>query len=268
MIFVNMPPRKTKTTKKTVKKDTSWQLTTIPLHSWVIFWALVLATMALATVCFTTAFRPAQPEVDDEALAMFQAVRESLEQQVAELEGKVEEAGTAYNGRLLITGIPGPGDDDDCDLALATSTADVYVPHLNVLTGVSVSIPYNFDWGNDEYAFVPVVTINESFAQTLVFGPGVPSKCGSARDVSLEISTSTSTPNEARREAIDLYNADTVQERIINGMRVLSYKMNIEAAQNNVWIGFGRTYRYKIFSLGWLTDAEAVKIIQSLRVTQ
>lgn len=258
-----MTVKKTKTTKK-IKNP--WKLTAIPLHSWLIFWVLVLTTMALATVSFADAFKNGEGEVDQETVAAFEAIRKNLEAQVEDLQGKVGVEMKVPAGRMLVSGVPGPGAKEKCDLLLATSTADLYVLQVNEATGLRGSFPYSFAWGNQNYAFEPVVTIGEGSAQTLLFGPGVVSNCSINRDSALEITKSTSTPNEVRREALNAFNTGSVRERSINGMTVLSFKHNTEASQNLVWVAFGRTYRYTIYSLGWLTDAEAIKIIQSLRV--
>lgn len=206
---------------------------------------------------------------------MFQAVKESLEQQVRGLEEELEGIDSGPGGRLLIYGMPGPGQEGDCSLSWATSTAELYIRHVQPIeqlqppAQLEISVPYSFDWGNQNYALEPVAIIGEAAAVTLFFGPAIASNgCLPVRDTALEITNSTSTPNEARRGAVENFNATDIRTRTINGMTVLSYRMNLETSQNNVWIGFGRTYRYALFSQGWLTDAEAVKIIQSLRVVQ
>lgn len=266
-----MPPRKTKTTKKTVKKDTSWQLTTIPLHSWVIFWALVLATMALATVCFTTAFRPAaEPAVDDEALAMFQAVKESLEQQVAELEGKVEST-PKPSGRMIVTESTSDGlCEANMPLELSSESANQLIRFEHLATGVSAELPYNFDWGNAAFAAPPYEVTDRGilFGQVGLFNEG----CW-GRDATFEISNSSSSLSDVRRELANPPEGaeaivSNIRERTINGIPVISYRMEGLGGLQNVWVGFGRNYQYRIYSHGQLSDAEAVKIIQSLRVTQ
>lgn len=258
-----MTVKKAKTTKK-VKN--SWALTTIPVHSWITFWVLVLATMALATVCFTDAFKNSEGEVDAESVAAIEAIRKSLEQQVADLQAKVgvEEK---VDGRLLIA-----GHADECGLAWATSTPDVYVSYVEPKTKVRASIPYSFSWGNEKYAFEPIAMDAAMGAEHFRFGPGIAVGCGVIRDSGLMIYTSTSTPLSLRRSLAippqePWISVNSIRERTINGIPVVSYGMTAnDGSIVNNWVGFGRNFQYTITSYGWLTDAEAVKIIQSLRV--
>jgi hypothetical protein len=100
------------------------------------------------------------------------------------------------------------------------------------------------------------------------FGPGMLSgDCMVVRDSSLIVSDDTRPMSDLRRElnAQDI-KPSALRERTINGIPVLSYTINRGAGDERNWIAFGRTNRYHLHSQGWLTDAEAVKIIQSLRV--
>jgi hypothetical protein len=259
-MFVNMPPRKIKTTKKVVKKnEPSWQITTIPLHSWILFWVLVLATMALATLCFTSAFRPAQPEVDDEALAMFQAVRESLEQQVKELEGKAETA--EQNKKIL--------NEEKC-LQYPPSSIDNYLVYVVSSSNISVRLPFSTGWLNEECVYPPAQTASDN----VLFGPKVTrSEYAIVRDSNLSILPVRSVTDlndeiEKLRTDSDVQ-VSPVERRVINGLTVFKFDTNAPLGYvTHYWYALGNTFSYKIESVEWLTDAEAVKIIQSLRVTQ
>ncbi len=264
-----MPPKKTKTTKKAVKKNASWQLTTIPLHAWILFWFFVLATIALTALCFTAAFRPVQPEVDEEALAMFQAVRESLEQQVAELEGKVEEQEKPNNASSdsmsgdfpfeCYTENPGP--------------SETYFTYLDQNSSVRMTLPYSFSWGSLDCPPIERIISPEETYQEIRFGPSMRIEGeGVARDGGLSIGDATTTAAvraHAENELSQDYVSDPspIRQRTINGIPVISYGY-YALGQINIWIAVGRTHTYWLFSGGWLTDAEAVKIIQSLRVTR
>ncbi len=50
-------------------------------------------------------------------------------------------------------------------------------------------------------------------------------------------------------------------------MTVISYVQQ-QLGGAHIWEAFGRSYHYTISSQGWLTDAEAIKIIQSLKVVK
>ena len=58
------------------------------------------------------------------------------------------------------------------------------------------------------------------------------------------------------------------QRRNINGLTVYSYAPSGFDGNIHYWRALGRSYTYFIQSAGWLTDAEAVKIIQSLKVVK
>ncbi|KAA0207056.1 hypothetical protein EDM68_00480 [Candidatus Uhrbacteria bacterium] len=264
-----MPPRKTKTTKGSPKtKDASWKLTTIPLHSWILFWVLILATMALASVCFTTAFRPAENQADAEALAVFEAVKKNLERQITELEGKVE-VSQQPGGRIIIDATSNQLTEDEVfQSKWNIEPATVYVQHIDPTTKLSMTLPYNFSWGTEKYALNPV----DAYANFILFGPAYPFEGGLTRGASLSIENSTSSA-AIRKEIQTLRNngeqIEEIRERIINGMTVISFTQGDGSSYTrNLWIGVGRTYLYRIESSGWLTDAEAVKIIQSLRVAK
>ena len=258
-----MPVKKAKTTKKT---KNAWQLTTIPVHSWITFWVLVLATMALATVCFTDAFKNSKGEVDQESVEAFKAIQQSLEQQVADLQGKVG-VEQKKEGRVLAdlgSHIP------ECLAVLSTSTTDlITVSYLDTKNNVRMNLPYSFAWGNEDYALNPTDK-HEAGTDEVFFGPGwISGDCKMLRDSRLMVDTQDKRPVNEVRSVITNPVEGTVsnlRERTINGMQVLSYNFTGGGSSQNNWIAFGRTNRYLLSSEGWLTDAEAVKIIQSLRV--
>ncbi len=256
-----MTEKKTKITKKKAKKD-MWKLTTIPLTSWIMFWVLVLATMALATVCFSSAFKTADGEVDQETVAAFQAIRQNLEMQVQDLQGKVSDRPTdGPKGRMLLNEVI-----EGCNLAWATSTQESYYSYLEPRTKVRASLPYSFAWGNESYALNPVRLGDPSNDPEVEFGPAYLNSCLVRRDASLGIMETDATPNEFRTSMREAFPTLAIRERSLGGVTVLSYQNPSDAVWPNQWMIFGRTFTYRIASHGWLTDAEAVKIIQSLRV--
>ncbi|MCK9361561.1 hypothetical protein M0Q28_05075 [Patescibacteria group bacterium] len=255
-----MTVKKAKTTKKKVMKDT-WKLTTIPLHSWITFWVLVLATMALATVCFSSAFKNSDGEVDQETVAAFQAIRQSLETQVEDLQGKVSERTDTAKGRALLNDII-----EGCNLSWATSTAELYYSYLEPTTKVRASLPYSFAWGNESYALNPIRLGDPSNDPEVEFGPAYLNSCLVRRDAALTIQEKGDSPNEVRASLRQAFPTLAIRERTLGGVTVLSYTNAADNIWPNRWQVFGRTYMYTISSHGWLTDAEAVKIIQSLRV--
>jgi hypothetical protein len=252
-------PVKTKTKRSAAKHHGG--LTMIPLRSWVAFWFFILVTMTLVIVCFTNAFRSIDREANRETAAAFQMIRQNLEARVAELQGQVG-ATQNTNSRALIW-----GHVQGCELTWDTSPAEVYITHLQTETKVSMSLPYSFAWGNDKYALLPGADHPSDTA--VDFGPAVLGKdCYTSRDARVTVSNEISTPNKIRREAIDSYHATNIRERTLGGIPVLSYNVAWEDKHFNQWVGFGRNFQYTIHSQGWLTDAEAIKIIQSLKVVK
>lgn len=150
-------------------------------------------------------------------------------------------------------------------LKLNTSTPTQSIIWIDEPAGLQASLPYSFAWGTDEY----VVTPYEELGLGLVsFGPIVKTyDCNPARDAILTFDLPRD-PNSLLSEIRKEPGLEgTVRQRMINGITVLSYKIG-ELGGGNFWEVFGRSYHYRIRSEGWLTDAEAVKIIQSLRVTK
>jgi hypothetical protein len=271
-----MPVKKTKTTKKIVKKQVPpWHVTTIPLHAWILFWFFVLATIALTALCFTSAFRSAQPGADDEALAMFQAVRESLEQQVAELEGKVEsdkenlvwyqEAYSDLRKQQLMEGCD-PGE---------SAAANAFITYSDSNTGIQVQLPYNNSWGGPDCSLPPI----EPFASreavfAVAFGSltsGHP--IGAFRSSSIVARSPTSSTQllntlRAEQDSADLETAITISSRTINGIPVHYVQRDYNIYGTETWYAVGRSYLFVITTQGGVTDDEVTRIIQSLRVTQ
>ncbi len=274
-----MPPRKTKTTKKSVKNQVSpWHVTTIPLHAWILFWFFVLATIALTALCFTTAFRPAQPEVDDEALAMFQAVRESLEQQVAELEGKVEKDKEnltwyqeAYSDLREQQLMP------NCTPGTPEVAGNTIITYSDSRTGIQVQLPYNKEWGGEECT-LPTIEPYESERAVLALAFGrlaFGHPIGVFRSSAIEArppTSSTQLLNSLRADAelrADPENQFDVSTKIVNGIPVhrLEYTGNIQ--HTVTWYAVGRSYLFVISTTqGGVSEDEVTRIIQSLRVTQ
>lgn len=259
-----MPPRKTKTTKKTVKKDTSWQLTSIPLHLWILFWTFVIATIVFAAACFSSAFRPIEVRTDEETLALFLAVQQDLERQVEELEEKMEVGmqpqGTNYFNEACLT--------------IAPSPIDSYLVYVEPTASVSMRLPFGTKWQNEECVVPPAKMASGG----LLFGPIVETigdEIGHDSSIRIEGLTRTidgevvrTTIQSVRQNlapgAPGADEVENIRERTINAIPVLSF----DARGEKYWFAFGRTNVYQIHSFGWLTDAEAVKIIQSLRVVQ
>jgi len=262
-----MAPRKTKTTTsvKTTTKKNPWRSSHVPLPSWIMFWALILCTMALIVVNFSQAFAPAPVDaIDNGTYGEWAAIRAGLEQQVRNLQAQV---GTPSEprGRLLATH---SAPTNDCSLQWATSTADIMVPYTDPKTKVSMSLPYSFNWGNAQFAFTPYAIADDG-RSSIDFGPGIFDEkgCGTYRDSAIEITTNTSTPNDIRTDAKAKHGTN-ITERTINGIPVISYRVQFDDVRYNYWYGFGRTFQYRIMSKEWLSDADAVKIFQSLKVVK
>jgi len=237
-----------------------------------IFWILVLANVALVCAIFGNVdVRTLKPVsvVNDEQQAAEQALIDELKTQVKSLGEQVAsvEESTAV-GRLQV---PANQMEDGCDLAWnygATST--VYLSWKDEKSGVTASLPYSFDWGNERYSFLPYEVWTFDAETSVHFGPGSPGgACGVGRDAYLMIeAVDTTSPDKLLSEIrSDEPASENIRQRTIGGVTVISATRG-ELGRGPVWYIFGRSYFYTLSSQDWLTDAEAIKIIQSLRVTK
>lgn len=263
-----MTVKKTKTTKK-IKNP--WKLTAIPLHSWLIFWVLVLTTMALATVSFADAFKNGEGEVDQETVAAFEAIRKNLEDQVADLQSR---AGMEVktDGQLVASPFSEQQVGGCAQLKMSDLPPDQTIKFSDEKTGVSGSLPYNLSWGSETCFVTPFhMTTDLSVDKPVyLFGPvSINDIGGYTRAADLIITKTTSTPAQTLRDLRANPEVKNLRQRTINGITVISYEIQNEGPGGfaRFWNAFGRSYYYMMGSFGgWLTDAEAVKIIQSLRV--
>lgn len=260
---------------KSKTKRSSKGKVSVPLYRWMMFWLLVLANVALVAAIFGNVdVRTLKPvSVVDEEERSGQTTRErELEAQVTVLEGDLNRLQRNLERKEIngdVVYIPSATDydfDQECYLdPQQPGLPETYVTYIDKETSVSVTVPYSFSWGTLNCP--PVQSSNTS---TIAFGPAVGTEGGESRDSWLHITEATSTAS-----ALAMVNADSsesgakpqVRQRVINGLTVFSYKWEGIVTINH-WVAVGRNYTYRISSLGWLTDAEAVKIIQSLRVTR
>lgn len=254
-----------------MKKETvSAKYERLRLRHWVMFWVLVAATHALVIAIFSNVdvrtLLPVNVVNDEQQKAEAQLIEE-LKIQVKSLEDKaasVESSEINSERRLVSRG----STLQECPVSLSSSTQDIiYIS--TVEQNVNMSLPYSFSWGSDAY-FINPIDRSRGVAGEIYFGPGIASgDCLLVRDSLLMIDERRSSPNELRSELSgqDL-KISNLRERTINGIPVLSYEFDRGADTERVWVGFGRTNHYTLQSAGWLTDTEAIKIIQSLRVTK
>jgi hypothetical protein len=265
--------------KTSVKKETvAVKYERLQLRHWVMFWVLVAATHALVITIFSNVdvrtLLPVNVVNDEQRLADqvliddLKAQVKSLGEQVASVEKPSSQGRTVVNVKDVAWNdsyFSGQDLPTDCgQLGLNDSTATQTYLWRDESTGIQAELPYSFNWGNDRYLPTPYEQVNSS---TIAFGPFVIvyQGCSVGRQAELTFRPSVD-PNPVLREVRN--NPDLVgpvRQRVINGITVLSYR--IEAlGYGDIWDVFGRSYHYTI--KGGLTDAEAMNIIQSLRVTQ
>jgi hypothetical protein len=250
-------PVQTKRKGSTKKETMSVKNERLRLRHWVMFWVLVAATHALVISIFSN--------VDVRTLLPVSAVNEEKmtaeEQLVAELRAQVKSLGDKVASVESTEAHPKPA----TSCLTTTSTAiDTYITYVDKSTNVSASLPYSFSWG-DECA--PVVLTDAG----IWFGPGKSSdneNNSAIRDSELTIGDKRITLSQVKQNLQPGYpgvSEDTnLRERTISGIPVLSFNAD---GGSHVWYAFGRSFTYILGSDSWLTDAEAIKIIQSLRVT-
>ncbi|QQR61255.1 hypothetical protein IPH19_02215 [Candidatus Uhrbacteria bacterium] len=268
--------------KVTAKKETTTvRRERLRLRDWMLFWILVLANVALVCAIFgnidVNTLKPAG--MGNEDGQSNQTMRESeLEAQVAVLEGDLSRLQKDLETRpISSTGYTQSGNydfDQECyapDSEAAPGAAETYIPYRDPKTSVLFNVPYNFSWGTTN---CPPVQIQFDGEQDVIsFGPSVGGEGGEARDSGLRISAATTTAAALAGARIELTGSETsdssIRQRTINGLAVYSYRIEYGLGGGlNIWLAVGRNYTYRLSSNSWLTDAEAIKIIQSLRVTK
>ena len=219
-------------------------------YKWLMFWLLVLTNVALVASIFgnvdVRTFKSGAIVVDDEIDAT-----EPFEDAAEAPDAVEENTGSAV----------------ECATPIDTPI-DTYVKYLDQKTGVSVSLPYSFGWRGPGCTISPA----DAYDTSIGFGPGHIY----GRYANLEIRPRGDAEQIIRGEtesaptSADQLGAVTgLRRRTINGLAVTSYSHALDiGGDENVWIAVGKTYSYIIRGYAWLTDAEAIKIIQSLKVTK
>lgn len=243
-----------------------------------MFWVLVAATHALVIAIFsnvdvktlmpvgsTSSTSAAEEQLIDELRGQVKSLGDKVASvEEPQAEGRIMANAKDVQWRDLYLSNQGELPADCGVLQLNTTTATQTYLWYDQSTGIQAELPYSFAWGNDRYFPTPYEQVNSS---TISFGPFVIAYqgCAVGREAELTFGESAD-PNPVLREIRN--NADLVgpvRQRIINGITVLSYR--IEAlGYGDIWDVFGRSYRYTI--KGSLSDAEAMSVIQSLRVTK
>lgn len=228
------------------------------LRDWMLFWILVLANVALVCAIFgnidVNTLKPVSV-VNEEQRSAEQQLVTGLKNQITSL---TDELATAKLGAAEAqTDLVVP-----C-LSTTSTTIDTYFTYVNKSARVSASLPYSFSWGS---SCSPAAEKDGS----IIFGPGYPdAPSWHFRDSMLSVLGKENTLTNVKQILQPGYPGVSdnmeIRERTISGMPVLSFNAD---GGGRVWYAFGRSNTYWISSRGaWLTDAEAIKIIQSLRVT-
>jgi|GEM_PF-2153089 len=234
-----------------------------PLFHWLVFWTLVLCTVALVCAIFgnvdvNTLMRTS---VSDNTQQMEeQAMIEELKAEVANLQAKVQSVET----------VPAQPEKPFKRICMTAGLAvsDKYLTYIDQKTGVSMTLPY--DVAETDGCLVPTVRDDEN---GVAFGPLVGSEGGSDQDSFIRILPVTST--NAILKGLNVRTSDqenpvkNIRQRTISGLTVISHEeTSVTGGGASYWYAIGRNFSYQIGSLGALSDTEAIKIIQSLRVTK
>ena len=216
------------------------------LREWMIFWILVAFTMILIVTIFgdvkIEALNPTDSLSQENETLIAQI--NTLEARVAELQGPAEQQ------QLMEVTEPSRS---SCTMDTTTAPIDQYASYTidasyTDAASVSMRIPYSTGWWKFGCDYAAVI----GDRGVIQFGPW----SNDGHVAKLVITPSESAPSTS-----------TGTRRTVNGMTVYS-TVSEERGSTNTWIAYGRNYVYRITSLNWLTDAEAIKIIQSLRVTK
>lgn len=247
-----MPPRKI----KTQTKKHHFHVTHIPLSSWIVFWLGIAATFVLIFVTFGAAFQAFVVDVSDDTTSQaLQQINQNLEKQVGELQA-TKNTNTTILSEACLQETPSPVDN--------------YLTYVEPQFKVQMHLPFGTNWENEACIFPPAITAGGATK----FGPVISrSENTIVRDSILTIQPTKNTADFnaeiEQMKSIGDTQVGTIKQRTINGLKVFSFNTVLPPGYTtNFWYALGKTYSYKIESIGWLTDAEAIKIIQSLRVTK
>lgn len=256
-------------------KKSSKGKVSIPKYRWLMFWLLVLCSVALVCALFgnvdvrtlkdqtsdTTAVTTVSSQVASSTTT--DMVEDSFENQVAQSPEHPGEPFDIETGACLFNS------------AETADPIDTYIDYTEPISTVLLTIPYSFNWGSANCPPITLVSPYPSSENTLLasfeFGPSKVLGGGGAgfarRLASFGIGPVT-TADAVDTGIKENESVRNVRQRTISGFTVYDYDLNFEANPHE-WIAVGRNYSYHLTSLGgWLTDAEAIKIIQSLRVTK
>ncbi len=259
-----------------------------------VFWLLALSTLVLGIVVVGNLSKKTVQVVNSDSAARVQTEIVPPENQLTNPQDN------APKNQDNLSNIPGI----DC-FTSHPGPAETYVSYLDKKTSVSLVLPYSFSWGTERCPVLQTVLYDEDpggiadsmgLRSWLRFGPAykiyngdgafyVPdglsvtnthtflvddaSRYSAERGTELSIFSPTS--SEAVYQQI-LHGQDfahypkgKILQRTINGMRVYSISSS-DGNTWNIWYAVGRSYGYLLSSRDWLTDAEAIKIIESIKV--
>jgi hypothetical protein len=226
-------------------------LSHVPLLNWIAFWALVMLTMAFIVITLGRAYRSTMVAPDsNKNVTPVVVVDANVIKQLHDLE-KVSQCMLA-------------------SLSWDASAPNETVNYTDPQTHVSMALPYNKNWGDGKTVLPPYTTVQNE----IHFGPAVQDGgCVLSRDSILQINAlDPASVNNVRLglEAMQNNKLTNLKEQTVAGLQVLSFNFNLGTGLGieKTWLAFGKTQNYTLHSGGWLTDEEAIKIIQSLKAGQ
>lgn len=250
---------------KSLKKTISTKQTSVTtssrlrLRHWVLFWVLVAATYALVITIFSNVdVRTLLPVnvVNDEKMTAEEEVIKELKAEIVALTDRTSTIVQAYSKYPCM---------DEATFA----APDSYVTYRDQITGIQVQLPYNQHWGGEGCALSPFSARSATGTLQIYFGPSVPDMRGGWERIYFLAGAPTS--SAAMRNEIKIkHPGQEVVTRTINGIPVYQviYNGSYDPAYTS-WYAVGRNYLFSFrVREGALSDAEAIKIIQSLRVTK
>jgi hypothetical protein len=161
-----------------------------------------------------------------------------------------------------------PASESPCIDESEFAAPDSYVTYRDLPTGIQIQLPYNQNWGGEDCRLDAFSARSATGTLQIDFGPSVPDLRGGWERISFTASAPTSSAavlNEIRKN----HPSEEIVTRTVNGIPVYQviYAGGYDPASIS-WYAVGRNYLFMFrVRKGALSDAEAVKIIQSLRVT-
>ncbi len=230
-----------------------------------VFWLLALSTLVLGIVVIGNLSKKPVQVVNSDSQATAQVA--SLQAEIARLNSQVNSATNEEQAKQP--------DVDSSIRGMSTQTGpcpiENYLTYIESRSKIQLRLPFSAALEDGQCVYFPPEFLPDGiqFGEYNAIGGEI------HHDALLTIGTNSISLTEFK-QAIDSERADpsirisNFKERNVNGLTVISFTRNADGGPDDIqWVAYGKSYTYTLHTKsGWLTDAEAIKIIESLKITK